>query len=263
MIKYFVVSDVHSFFYALMIALESKGFDENNSEHHLIICGDAFDRGNESKQMFDFMQNLNNSSRLHYDRGNHEDLLFACVRSINRSVNVPYHHVTNGTVRTIADITDNSEFDIYLGITENKFHDKVDTLLRFVHSTTVDYYKLGKTLFVHGWVPTTVDIHGKTIIHKNYVDGDWSEARWANGQQLFLKGLFPEDVDTVVCGHWHTSWGWSNIKHEGEEWGSRAIFKPLIHTNEEAKTIIALDGCTAHTNIVNVVVFDEEGQLVG
>ena len=47
MIKYFCSSDVHSFYTEWMLALASKGFDINNPEHKIIVCGDLFDRGDE------------------------------------------------------------------------------------------------------------------------------------------------------------------------------------------------------------------------
>ena len=52
--KYYCVSDVHSFYDQLLEALNQKKFDINNSEDKLIICGDAFDRGEQSVEMFNF-----------------------------------------------------------------------------------------------------------------------------------------------------------------------------------------------------------------
>ena len=56
MVKYFCVSDVHGFYDPLTQALASKGFDLNNNEHKLIICGDAFDRGDDTINVFNFMK---------------------------------------------------------------------------------------------------------------------------------------------------------------------------------------------------------------
>lgn len=36
--KYFVSSDIHSFFPQWIKALESHGFDRNNDEHIIIVC---------------------------------------------------------------------------------------------------------------------------------------------------------------------------------------------------------------------------------
>ena len=42
--KYFVVSDVHGFYTELKVALDKNGFDINDNNHKLIICGDLMDR---------------------------------------------------------------------------------------------------------------------------------------------------------------------------------------------------------------------------
>ena len=54
MMKYFAVSDCHGFYSNLMFALKNAGFDINNPEHILIVCGDLFDRGEQPKEIFEF-----------------------------------------------------------------------------------------------------------------------------------------------------------------------------------------------------------------
>ena len=44
--KFFVVSDIHGFYNELIKAVSSAGFDKNNKNHTLIICGDLFDYSN-------------------------------------------------------------------------------------------------------------------------------------------------------------------------------------------------------------------------
>ena len=52
--KYFVSADVHGFFNEWKFALKEKGFDINNSEHKIIVCGDLFDRGAQAKELQTF-----------------------------------------------------------------------------------------------------------------------------------------------------------------------------------------------------------------
>ena len=80
--KYFVVADVHSFYKIMLDTLNAKGFDVNNNEHYLILCGDLFDRGNEPKELFEFVQSL--GDRFIYVRGNHDDLLIECVEELSK-----------------------------------------------------------------------------------------------------------------------------------------------------------------------------------
>lgn len=51
--KYFVISDIHIFYTEMMTSLISNGFDIQNPDHKVIICGDPFDRGCETIKMFE------------------------------------------------------------------------------------------------------------------------------------------------------------------------------------------------------------------
>ena len=68
---------------------------------------------------------------------------------------------------------------------------------------------------------------------------------------VFVHGWYEPSGKTVVCGHWHTSWGHSRINNTSE-WGEDADFS--IYRN---KGIIAIDGCTAYTGKVNVLVIED------
>ncbi len=56
--KYFVVGDIHSFYKPFINELTRKGFDACNNEHVLIVCGDLFDRGPDSKKVYEFIKSL-------------------------------------------------------------------------------------------------------------------------------------------------------------------------------------------------------------
>ena len=62
--KYFVGSDIHSFYTPFIKELNKKGFDLNNEEHILIICGDLFDRGSESLKLYEFIKSLPKERRI-------------------------------------------------------------------------------------------------------------------------------------------------------------------------------------------------------
>jgi len=44
--------------------LNKIGFDLNNEEHILIICGDLFDRGSESSKLYEFIKSLQKERRI-------------------------------------------------------------------------------------------------------------------------------------------------------------------------------------------------------
>lgn len=47
--KYFIVSDVHSFYDEMMTALNESGFDKTNPDHIFVSLGDLLDRGDQSR----------------------------------------------------------------------------------------------------------------------------------------------------------------------------------------------------------------------
>ena len=61
--KYFVSSDIHILTPCIK-ELNKTGFDLNNEEHILIICGDLFDRGSESIKLYEFIKSLPKERRI-------------------------------------------------------------------------------------------------------------------------------------------------------------------------------------------------------
>ena len=90
----------------------------------------------------------------------------------------------------------------------------------------------------------------------------WKDARWLNGMDEWQKGCKLEDK-TVVCGHWHCSWGWSHIKQERKEFPNKGgdpqnpvwkkSFEPFVENG-----IIALDSCVAYSGFLNCIVIEEK-----
>lgn len=256
MIRYFCSGDIHSFFDIWMLSLKDKGFDINNPDHKIIICGDVFDRGDSTVECYKFIKALAEQNRLIYIRGNHEDLLAECIAQLTKSRHIGHHHVSNGTIKTLAQFMNCSEYDILCNCYDpSTFSAVTQEVMMFIDNTAIDYFELGDKVFVHGWVPTEADENNYEVVHENWRDGDWAHARWECGFDAWRCKLIPEGK-TVVCGHWHTSYGWSEFRGRSE-WGPDAEFTPFIDNG-----IIAVDACTAYTNMVNVLVFNERGDLI-
>ena len=259
MIKYFCSSDIHSFYTEWMLALKSKGFDANNPEHKIIVCGDLLDRGDESAECINFMKKLVSEDRAVYIRGNHEDLLMNCCKNLGK-VHIGSHHISNGTIKTISHILGISEYDVLCGIWDSKdYVEKVQPVLDFITDNSVDYYEIGDKVFVHGWIPTSITSEEDLTmcVSKDWREGDWNSARWENGMEMYNFGITIPDK-TIVCGHWHTSYGHKVLTKKCKtEFGPDACFDELILNG-----IISLDACTAYTHKVNVIVIDEEGNVL-
>jgi len=274
--KYFVISDIHSFYEPMMKALTEKGFDKDNPEHIIINCGDLCDRGPDSIKCILFMLELYNQDRAILILGNHEDLMEeAIARRYFKG-----HDIHNRTTITACDLTGEDDPDIALQhMRDNKFWNAYI-------NRCIDFYETDNYVFVHGWIPVgfkydedekwaelplfykpTIKIYNPEWRIPTWGD-DWKDARWLNGMAMWQQGIREPDK-TIVCGHYHTSYGHTNIHDDGVEFlDEYETFyidpdtgKQEPHVNNDIfydNGIIALDACTALTNRVNVLVIDEE-----
>ena len=251
--KFFVVSDTHSFYTPLKRTLDEKGFDPNNENHWLIVCGDCFDRGGESEELLHYLMSLERKILV---KGNHDLLLEdCCMREF------PYSHdVSNGTVKTIQDLGDMGmgyPFDKCCQITWNK--------TAAYRSLLQNYFETKDYIFVHSWIPTLPGENwdGKPWYTKNRVDifnpnwreatdVEWEDAMWGNPFDKHWLGL-NQTGKTIVFGHWHCSAGHRMLGRCKQEFGGDAIWEPCY-----AEGIIGIDRCTAYTGEVNVVVLEDE-----
>ena len=244
--KIFAVSDIHGFTSILRESLTSAGFEINNPEHLLVVCGDLFDRGKEAPQLIRYLRTIDNKILI---RGNHEDLMY---EMIDRGYPMQ-HDISNGTYNTAQQLG----WDEL--IQEVDFR-KVKATFDIVTKDMVDYFETKNYIFVHGWIPVTVKDNLPNHYTRNRdfefnpewrTKGDWKQSRWSNGIDMNSKG-FNEPNKTIVCGHWHCSYGY-HLWEGNEEFGNYARWEPF-----RREGIIAIDRCTAYTKEMNVLVLEDD-----
>lgn len=254
--KYFVTADVHSYYDAMMSALTKQGFDITNSNHKVIILGDAFDRGPDTIKVFQFMQDLDAQKRLLYIYGNHDELFLQCVTDIIEGKKINQSDFTNGTLRTIADFTGLNQYDLLMNISglisHRDFAQKIAPLYDFIMDKALDYVEIGKYVFVHGWVPCN-PIRGEVAKDWDKESANWGAARWYNGMACWCNGArIPGKI--IVCGHFHVMWGHHYLHNNGPEFPTekeQPCYEPFVDDG-----IIALDACTALSKKVNCFTFE-------
>lgn len=248
--KFFVVSDIHSFFTPLKEALDQAGFEKDNPDHYLVSCGDALDRGYESEEVLHFLMSLERKILV---KGNHDLLLEGlCTREF------PYSYdFSNGTTRTVNAIGGAGE-----GYPFDKCCENTWNRTAAYRASLVNYFETENYIFVHSWIP----VINKDGLPAHYLYGrsfefnpnwrqatkdEWEIAMWGNPFAMAERGLLPDK--TVVFGHWHCSTGWA--KKEGRsEFDDDAKWDIF---QDEEKKIIGIDRCTAHTGKVNVLVLED------
>lgn len=256
--KYYVTADVHGYFTEFKTVLAEQGFFEDTEPHKLVICGDLFDRGVEALQLQEFILERLSKNQVILIRGSHEDLTLDLLHDWSCNSYLHRHHHLNGTVDTICQLTGFSEREVFTKPNEVGKAFLLNPLIQTIIPAMVDYFETEHYIFVHGWIPCTPISVSST--EKEYVSIPewrnagkelWDKARWINGMEAARAGII-EPGKTIVCGHWHCSFGHSRYEHDGSEFEINANFSPYY-----ADGIIALDACTALSGKVNCIVIED------
>lgn len=253
--KYFVVSDVHSYYTPLRKALDDAGFDPNNENHTLISCGDLFDRGTESKELLNYIMALPRKILI---KGNHDTMLEDLIL---KGKQPDYYDIRNGTIRTVCSLGDSLDPEEAIKNIKEKH------ILDEYFNTLQNYFETDKYLFVHCWFPhlsPNSPLPYDYTIYKKASDKEWEKAMWDNPYLYWQKMIQRQDIygkidKTVVFGHWHTSFAHSTFHKDGKEfpdendiWKNVCNFKPFYDDG-----VIGLDACTVFTRMVNCVVLED------
>lgn len=250
--KYYVVSDVHGFFTPLRDVLTRAGYFEETEPHKLVIAGDLFDRGGEAVELQSFILGLMRKDAVILVRGNQEDLYEELVTYDH---GLPYsHHMSNGTYDTALQLTG---FDRHRAITQPLAFARAARETPYYKTmipAMADYYETKEFIVTHGWIPCAEDENGSLAYLPDWRKAGkqrWRQARWINGMDAVR--TVSEEGKTIVCGHWHTSYGHSKYEGKGSEFGEDADLSPYV-----APGIIALDACTSHSGFINCVILEDD-----
>ena len=77
--KFFAVSDIHSFASDLKHSLYFAGFRKRDKKNILLVLGDIFDRGGETLEVYKFLKSIPKKRRV-LIRGNHEELFLELLK---------------------------------------------------------------------------------------------------------------------------------------------------------------------------------------
>ena len=251
--KLYVCSDIHGYFDEFKKALDEMGFDPSNDEHLLVVCGDTTDRGSQPLEVISYLSKLIDENKCVVIKGNHEQLVIDCL---NRKY-PGSHDFSNGTFDTICDLggaKGGRPFDECCIVANDRFKPFVNKM--------VNYFETNNYVFVHGWIPVNCYDglpayyrHNRKFLIKDdwrfAHQKEWDDAMWLCGPNMARHG-FNNTGKTIVFGHWHTSYLWA-IKEGRSEFDEDAKFDPFFGDG-----YIAIDGCTAHTGKVNVIVLEDE-----
>lgn len=254
--KYYVTADVHGYFTELKAALTAQGFFEDQDPHKLIVCGDLYDRGKEALQLQAFILDLLSKDQAILIRGNHEDLTLNLLHNWHRNSYLQPHHHSNGTIDTLCQLTGTNIRDLYADAEKVGRAFLQNPYIQKLIPAMVDYYETDHYIFTHGWIPCTPITkrekgYAPIADWRNAGKTLWDKARWLNGMEAAHAGII-EPGKTIVCGHWHCSFGHSQYENDGGEFDNKPNFAPYYGDG-----IIALDACTPISKKVNCIVIED------
>ena len=121
----------------------------------------------------------------------------------------------------------------------------------------IDFFETEHYIFTHGWIPCTILNNDGTKTYlpiENWREAEkqlWDSARWVDGMEAAHNGVIEKDK-TIVCGHWHCSFGHSRYDGDGGEFDNNPNFSPYYSDG-----IIALDAATSFSKRVNCIVIED------
>jgi serine/threonine protein phosphatase 1 len=234
--KYFVISDIHGYYNEMITALTKSGYDSDDLGHHLIVIGDLFDRGTQSKEVLKYLYQLNKSNKATVILGNHDNFLIELLEEKYLKAIFNIRH--NGTGKTISSLLGKDyTSSIELEDIRDEIMKKYPYLLGWLKSLPY-YLELGEYIFVHG------GIDGK---NKNWREGKLRDFIWSRQYDLD-----PVEGKTIVVGHTRIA----TIRYPGNNYKSLFLEKPeafdILYDNQK----IFIDAFVEISNYINVLTLE-------
>lgn len=261
--KFFVVSDIHGEYDALMEALQEAEFDARNPQHFFVALGDSFDRGPCSRQIYDFFMSLN-KDRSMFVKGNHDTMFLEYLKKGIDGEYVLFNILHNGLGATIGSFgheeLDKRAINMEL-LTEIRAYilEGFPKIIENIQTMPL-WFETDHTIMVHAGLNPNI---------LNWQDTDEHFALW-DIENAHKKVHSTEK--TIIFGHYHTKL----VAEQAERAGDKAYniktksasIKALSYKgygNQDdycikyltAANKIAIDGCTNLTGKVNVLVFND------
>ena len=219
----FVISDIHGHYYEMIDALDNAGFDEDNEKHLLIVCGDLFDRGEYSLEVYRYLKRLTDKKQAVVIRGNHDTMFIEYLKGSDN----PFHYMHNGTDKTFASFLERTQpfeswclldkgYDM-LGITQSAFTEWIGLVDKYMSETYSDlldwleslpyYYETDNHIFTHGAIDGTCENWKRPKIPIKFGYNKWNALTWNDGSFFDTTNEFGQINNTnkiVVIGHFGT-----------------------------------------------------------
>ncbi len=235
--KYYVVSDIHGHFDELIYALEKSTFDMRNAMHKLIVAGDMFDRGSQSKEVLTLLYKLHQEEKAIIIKGNHEIFLEEFLEGNEKRVNFNIKH--NGFSTTLKSLIPNY-FDLTFEKKQNYVLINYPYLKDWLNNLPY-YFETDNFIVTHA---------GLDFSNGDFKNGNFHKAVWIDPIEFFEQDLNKTYglKKVVVVGHRFTIM----IR---KAFAAKEISNDIYFHHDYQK--IAIDGGVYSSNQINVLDLQE------
>lgn len=259
--KYFVISDIHGFYDETILALKSKGYNENNPYHKLLVLGDIFDRGSQSKEIYLWLKRLSDEKKCIILKGNHDNFLVKFLTDY-RLLDNQFNYYNNGLDSTINSLLNNKftldqyykrkselgesvdsrikAFKAWNSVVMNIINSGYSELISWIKSFPY-YYETKRFIFTHSSIDTLAEDY------KNPVNKSWDDLLWDDGS--FYSKEINNTNKTVVVGHFSVA--------DVRLMNGLDFERDYSILKRKDKKLIMIDGSVMLSGRVNVLVLED------
>ena len=222
--KYFVTSDIHGHYSVLIELLNTNGYDENNTNHKLIVCGDMFDRGLESLEVYKYLKRLKSEEKAIIVFGNHDNMLKDVLTNQTRVKFNIEHNGLGETIKSFYSSVSDKEINLEdLEDCKKVINEGYPELIEWLEDLPL-FYELENYIFVHAGLNCDKEVDWRT---------ETDERTFIWTKKFHLDEFDTNHIDkTIVCGHYRTSEMDAECR-EGEYGFYKKINKIFIDANVE------------------------------
>ncbi len=201
--RYYIISDIHSYFDEMIESLKKAGYEKKNKQHHLIVIGDLFDRGPKTREVLEYLYQLHLDGQCSIVLGNHDIFLLELVEKLYDKTKFNIKH--NGHGETLRHLSGIEPTDDNLEEVRRKVIKDYPYLYDFISSFPL-FLEINDYIFVHGGIDGSNQSWRTTTTRRDFV---WNKER-----------LLPRIPNkTVVCGHTRVA----TIREESKDY--KKVFK--------------------------------------
>lgn len=234
--KYFVISDIHAHFDVMFLALQKAGYDSQNSNHHLLVLGDLFDRGKQANEVLQFLYPLNMQEKATIILGNHDSFLLDFLNGHHDKAY--FNSLYNGFGETLYALSGKQPEFEHFQDTQTIIEDRYPYLRNWLQSFPL-YLEIKDYIFVHGGIDGGM-LDWKTMsVQRDFI---WN-------REIELPKI---PGKTVVAGHHRVA----TIRKKTNDYHKLFLYNPELFDILYEDGKILIDRFVEVSNEINVLILD-------